>query len=310
MPESLAAGLPRAIERAGLVLPPGLTDQIATVLDAGQHVVFTGGPGTGKTSLAVAVAEAGREALRCTGYLPVTASVDWTPADTVGAMAPGPAGPVFRPGVLVEAIEAGRWVVLDEIDRLDPLRALGPLSTVLAGQPAVLPYRQAGEAAHLSLVPPGRPVPPGTHPIRVPAAWRIIATANGPLNRASGGPPMVTGALARRFAFIEVPCPSASEYNALVAGPGEIVADLLPLRLDQPLGPAVFLSAARYAGRRARTSPSRSRLLLEVFGGYVLPHFEDVDGPTAGRLLDLLRPLLDRDDVAEAAAMLSTRTRR
>ena len=78
-------------------------------------------------------------------------------------------------------------------------------------------------------------------------------------------------ALMRRFTFIEVPSPDEAGFRALLAGPGEEVVDLLPLRALKDLGPAIFLDAASYAARRNASVSTRSRLLYEVFYGYLLP---------------------------------------
>jgi DNA polymerase III delta prime subunit len=286
-----------AAEAAGLRFPPNVIEQLVAAIDAGKHVILSGPPGTGKTSLAFLAAEVGQASLLCTGYLPTTATTEWTTFETIGGFQPTVEGLIFRAGMFVEAIESGRWLVIDELNRANFDRAFGQLFTVLSGQPVVLPFRRRGRSNNISLVPFGVEVPPDTDPIRVPASWRIIATMNlfdkNLLFEMSF-------ALMRRFAFIEVPSPSEADYLALLEGPGEIVTTLLPLRRLKDLGPAVFLDAAAYAARRAKSVSSESRLLYEVFYGYVLPQFEGIDDARAARLYDVLRGMLAPEELAEA----------
>ena len=53
---------------------------------------------------------------------------------------------LFRPGLFVEAIETGRWLVIDELNRSNFDRAFGQLFTVLSGSAVVLPYKRKGQA--------------------------------------------------------------------------------------------------------------------------------------------------------------------
>ena len=102
------------------------------------------------------------------GYLPTTATTEWTTFETIGGFQPTNDGLIFRPGMFVEAIEAGRWLVIDEMNRSNFDRAFGQLFTVLSGQAVVLPFKRAGNPRHLSIVPAGVEVPDNTEPIRVP----------------------------------------------------------------------------------------------------------------------------------------------
>ena len=83
-------------------------------------------------------------------------------------------------------------------------------------------------------------------------------------------------ALMRRFAFVEVTCPSDEAYHELLEGPGDIVRELLPLRRFRDLGPAVYLDAAKFAVRRAEDQPSREppalRGLLRLLPAAVRGH--------------------------------------
>jgi energy-coupling factor transporter ATP-binding protein EcfA2 len=283
--------LEEAALRDGLVFPRVVLSQVVAALDAGKHIMLTGPPGTGKTSLAYLVADVARTAVLNTGFLAVTASSDWDVSDTVGRYTATPEGAAFQPGVFLQAIQTGRWLVVDELNRADFDKAFGPLFTVLAGQSVTLPFKQKGHTKPLSIVPAGAPTPDDTDPVRVPGPWRVIATMNefdkDTLYRLSY-------ALMRRFAFIEVEAPPDDVLCELVGGPGSIIADLMPVRRFVDLGPAVFMDAARYAARRsADPEVSRSRVLFECFYSYLLPQLDRIGERGARDLFEALAPRLD-----------------
>ena len=94
-------------------------------------------------------------------------------------MQPTPDGLIYRPGLFVEAIEKGRWLVIDELNRSNFDRAFGQLFTVLSGQAVVLPYVRPNENRPLVLVPEGAEVPiADPDALTIPQSWRIIATMN------------------------------------------------------------------------------------------------------------------------------------
>jgi MoxR-like ATPase len=289
--------LQSAVRQAGLRLPEHVIEQVVAAIDAGKHVVLTGPPGTGKTSLAFLTAEVAQAAVLCTGYLPTTATTEWTTFETIGGLQPTLEGLIFRPGMFVEAIETGRWLVVDELNRANFDRAFGQLFTVLSGQPVVLPFKRRGRTEPISIVPSGVESPPNTDVLRVPANWRIMATMNVFDKNLLFE---MSFALMRRFAFIEVTAPSEEDYRALIAGPGEIVGELLPVRRLKEIGPAVFIDAAKYAARRAEQAPSKSRVLYEVFYAYLLPQFEGIDDDAAAELYATVADVLEPDEQAEA----------
>src|SRR6056297_721171 len=196
--------LDRAIAERGLLLPPYVLDQLVAAIDAGKHVILTGPPGTGKTTLAYLAAEVAQKAMMCTGYLPTTATSEWTTFETIGGLQPTAEGLIFRRGLFVEAIMTGRWLVIDELNRSNFDRAFGQLFTVLSGSPVVLPFKRAGQSKPLSLVPTGIEPPDDTDVIKLPSSWRIIATMNVFDKNLLFE---MSYALMRRFAFIEVGTP-------------------------------------------------------------------------------------------------------
>ncbi len=292
-----SAAITEAAERIGMKFPAQVIDQLVAAIDAGKHVILTGPPGTGKTTLSYLTAEVAEQAMLCTGYLPTTATTEWTTFETIGGFQPTPDGLIFRPGMFVEALESGRWLVIDELNRSNFDRAFGQLFTVLSGQSTVLPFKRIGRTDPVALVPAGVDAPPDTDVIRVPASWRIIATMNVFDKNLLFE---MSYALMRRFAFVEVTSPAESVFQSLLSGSHPVVVDLLLLRRFRDFGPALYLDAARFANRRARDEVSRSRLLFETFYSYFLPQLEGADDYEATSLYRTIAPFLDEPEQADA----------
>ena len=267
--------------------------------------MLTGAPGTGKTTLAYLVAELGQQAVLCTGFLAVTASSEWDTAQTIGRYMESPDGAVFQPGVFLQAIESGQWLVVDELNRSNFDGAFGPLFTVLAGQAVTLPYKRAGFQSPISIVPPAGQAPPDTDVVRIPEPWRLIATMNvfdrDVLFRLSY-------ALMRRFAFIEVESPADDIVRGLLAGPGALVAALLPVRELVDLGPALFVDSAHFAARRSRRIPASppSPSVGRGFPRLLSATPDQLDDAGARCLFDLISPAFDLEEQTSLRRVIRT----
>ena len=265
-----AGAIRRAAEAQGLRLPAGVYANVAAALESGKHLVLTGAPGAGKTTLALAVAQTAVASGRSSGAVLVTASERWSTGDTLGRRPSEDGGPARR-GHVVDAASRGKWLVIDELDRARPDRALGALSSFLAGLPVTLP---GGEEA------------------KPPEGWRIVATAGD-------RPAVGSAALMRRFAHVEVPAPADGELEALIgeaAGGDEAAAAaarrLLALRELRPLGAGVFADAARHAAERNAIEPADERTLArEVYAAYVERLMGGLDDGGQVRLRELLEGL-------------------
>lgn len=185
-----------------LGIDPSVYRQINAMLRSGkQHIMLYGPPGTGKTSLARWIASSlpgGRWTL-------VTGSSDWSSQDIIGGYQPVGNGDVdFVPGILLRDFD--RPFIIDELNRCDIDKVIGPLFTVLSGQQTTLPYRT--DLADKDSPPYAiLPKPKGNaaeHEFAPGVAWRLIATINS-IDKASLY--QMSYALSRRFGWVYVDAP-------------------------------------------------------------------------------------------------------
>lgn len=276
-------------------------------LQAGMHVVLTGAPGTGKTSLAKVLFD--RVGLP---YTIAPATDQWTTFETIGGYFPQPdAGESldFMPGVVVSAIEEGRCLVIDELNRADIDKAFGELFTLLSGSPVALPYRKrsVGGFKKLRIVWEAGTSGGDVHEYVVPTWWRIIGTMND-ADKASLK--RLSLAFVRRFAFVPLEVPGAADYEAIIVeGSAELPdGDLLRAVRDAlvalfaadagglksigfPIGPAIPLAMLRHAAAQiALTGGGDVQVLVsEVLTLYLVPQLQGRPDLHT-KILSLLQP--------------------
>ena len=195
--------IPQFSELVGI--DPSVYQQINGALRAGkQHLMLYGPPGTGKTTLAQLVAGTLHDA-----YTMITGSADWTSQDVIGGYQPVGKGRVeFIPGVLIQNFD--RPLIIDELNRCDIDKVIGPLFTVLSEQKTTLPYRtdiSDAESSPYVILPKPKPGA-AKHEFAPKVGWRILATINS-IDKAALY--QMSFALSRRFAWIYVDVPNDPE---------------------------------------------------------------------------------------------------
>lgn len=186
--------IPAALDLIGI--GDSVYRQIRAALKSGKrHLMFYGPPGTGKTSLAEHVAGVLSE-----DYKLVTGSADWTSQDLIGGYQPtGTGGIRFVPGVLLANFD--KPLIIDELNRCDIDKVIGPLFTVLSGQPTTLPYLvdPTNPTSDRYVILPAYKAAAKPHEFSPTPNWRLIATINT-IDKASLY--QLSYALTRRFAWI------------------------------------------------------------------------------------------------------------
>lgn len=270
-----------------------------------RHVMLYGPPGTGKTTFAQRLAGYLSES-----YCMITGSADWTSQDIIGGYQPtGSGGIRFVPGVLLQNFD--RPLVIDELNRCDIDKVIGPLFTVLSGQPTTLPYSTDptdSSSARYVILPEQRGER-RPHEFAPTDDWRIIATINT-MDKASLY--QMSYALARRFAWILIDVPEdrhefVDRYavaQGIAAEAGASRRSALATMWDavlavRAIGPAPFIDILRmlrggdpafdpFAG----VTDTNRDLYWGGFEVAVLPMLDGILRDDAEKLVDLLSAVL------------------
>lgn len=303
-------------------IDPAIYREITAVLRAGKrHILFYGPPGTGKTALAQYVA-----GVIHSNWTMITGSADWTSQDVIGGYQPdGKGGIKFVPGVLLQNFD--RPLIVDELNRCDIDKAIGPLFTVLSDQATTLPYRvdAANDTSPFYRILP-RPHPsPAAHEFAPKKGWRLLATINT-MDKAALY--QMSFALSRRFAWIFVDLPQDLEgfivefakAKGLVPETAE-ATDSIPLasiwaavNQERPIGPAPIIDMAKTLrvlddsiDLFAKPKDSQKAAYLEVVSIFVMPLLDGVSRTGLERILSEVLKAIELPETDEDAQSLKAR---
>lgn len=261
-----------------------IEQQINGAIKSGNHIILIGPPGTGKSKLAIDIAET-----YCGegNYLLATATSDWSPYETIGGyMLNNSSGKLeFQPGIFLQCFQdkqgepINRWLIIDEINRSDIDKAFGALYSALAKDSVTLPFMRNGK--QIEVIGNQRPTSSVEfnryfiHP-----KWRIIATMNT-FDKSSLYE--MSYAFMRRFAFIHVDVPTMINEDLInsylkiwnIKLNDDVVGKISKLwqKINEyrKIGPAIVQDLCQFV------STSGKNDLFSPLSMYVLPQFEGLD---------------------------------
>jgi MoxR-like ATPase len=271
-------------------------------------ILLVGPPGTGKGTLVAWVTEQVKSDPESFGFEPGfdpnptwrTPDESWSAFDLIGGLAPDDKAALrWSPGALPNAIVENRWLVLDETNRADMDKIMGPLLTWLSLQSVEIGRDAAHGGKPVSLDWTDNPtssVKDGTY--SAGSAWRLFGT----YNPADAQRVFRMGlALARRFVVVPVPALDAGSFTTLLSTkfPGldqdllDAISGLYAAHYSDPhtqLGPAIFLRMAEYVVDEDPSVNDPAELLAEAYvmnlGKYVAAYDDAVLDALGARLVD------------------------
>ena len=294
-PESLE--IPENTDLLGV--DPAVYRQINAALKSGKrHIMLYGPPGTGKTTLARWIAAC----LTGGKWTLITGSSDWSSQDIIGGYQPVSGGSVaFIPGVLLRNFD--RPLIIDELNRCDIDKVIGPLFTVLSGQQTTLPYRlniEKADSLQYVILPESKPSAEDYEFAPGPA-WRILATINS-IDKAALY--QMSYALTRRFGWVYVDAPR--DTAGFIAAYLRKEAPALGVPVDTTCPLAVFwskINQVRVLGPAPIIDMIKAVQAMEDNAEFFIPPSKDMQEALLDAIDMVLLPMLDGILVQESEVL-------
>ncbi|MFX1298966.1 MAG: AAA family ATPase, partial [Promethearchaeota archaeon] len=287
-----------------------LKKRICSALNANKHLILIGPPGTGKTSIAIYIAEIAKKNNYCKGYTLTTATSDWTTFDTIGGLVPkeDANGLEFRPGQFLQTIQKNHMLIIDEINRADIDKAFGQLFTILSGQNLELPYYNKDKSGFIQLMNVDELENSFTDSsYLVGENWRIIATMNS-YDKTSLYE--MSFAFMRRFAFIYIDTPQKRETRV------KILNDFLATHVITPkleatilnfwektddlrkVGPAIFKDIIEYIVKYGpENEDDELNAFLDGIVAYIVPQLEGLDEANLKEFYEIVSTTFEKPEL-------------